>query len=294
MKRLTREIEKYRNKLHENTQGNALKRVLRSLLSASLALILEFLLFVGSLGVQGYVLLGIGVGGVILLLVRYIFIGMCLGLLKVTTLMVDLVNIIGAILNLIMPIVIFAINLFISAFDDITRLIPGAHSIDISPMPSWTSLNTLTKAEYTTALNAIPTACVHFTNPVEVMVYFVQMGLHGPVCTSVRYLYPIPWAFDILTRTLSWMYHGSAVPNEHDPRANCAFDASVTVYDTICASFGIGYVMIWVFLPMAALFMYLVFSFSSLGQLIGASLRIAYMAVVSAFDHVIITLDSLL
>jgi len=294
MKRLTREIEKYRKKLQESNQGNALKRVLRSLLSASLALILEFLLFVASLSVQGYVLLGIGMGGIILLLVRYIFIGMCLGLLKITALMVDLVNIVVAILNLLMPIAIFAINLFISAFDDIARILPLFHSIDISTIPSWTTLKTLTKAEYTTALNAIPSACVHFTNPVEVMVYFVQMGMHSPVCTSVRYLYPIPWAFDILVHTLSWMYHGSAVPNEHDPHANCTFDASVTVYDTICASFGIGYVMVWIFLPMAALFMYLVFSFTSLGQLIGAGLRLAYMAVVSALAHTVVALDSLL
>lgn len=290
---MRRELEKYRKKLQENTQGNVLKRVLRSILSASLALILEFLLFAASLGVQGYVLLGIGVGGAILLMVRYIFIGMCLGLLKVTTLMVDLVNIVVSLLNLLMPIFTFAINLFISAFDDIARLVPLFHSIDISTIPSWTTLNTLTKAEYTTALNAIPTACVHFTNPVEVIVYFVQMGMHSPVCASVRYMYPIPWAYEILVDSLSWMYHGSAVPNEHDPHANCADDASTTVYDTICASFGIGYVMIWIFLPMAALFMYLMFSFTSLGQLIGAGLRIAYMAVVSALAQTVIVLDSL-
>ena len=293
MNRLTRELGKYKKKIQEaDPTASFLTRSLRKILSASLALILEFLLFVASLGIQGYVLLGIGIGGIILLLVRYIFIGMCMGLLKITTLMVDLVNIVVFVLNAIMPIVIFAINLFISAFDDIARIVIGFKSIDIPTIQPWKTHTTVSKAAYTTALNAIPSACVHFTNPVEVMVYFVQMGMHSKMCASVRYLYPIPWAFEAMVHMFSWMYRGSAVPNEHDPHSNCAYESPTTAYDTICASFGIGYVMIWIFLPMAIVFMYLTFSFTSLGQLIGTTCSLVYKAVVLALSQIVVALDS--
>lgn len=300
MQRLTAKVKELHHETNEelhDIQNDPVqfevKKILLRLLSASLALILEFLLFIASLSVQGYILLGIGMGGIIIVLIRYIFIGMCLGLLKISTFIVDLLNIVVVILNFLMPMVVFVINQFISAFDDIARLIPLFHSLDIPTIPAWTAKNTVSKAAFTTTLNAIPLACTHFITSGEVLVYFVQMAMHTPACAAVRYLYPDPWAYAIAQSSLSWMYRGSAKPDMHDPRANCAHGSSMDVYETICASLGIGYVMIWVFLPMAIFLMYLMFSLTSLGQLVGATLQLTYKVVVSALAHMTVALDSL-
>lgn len=107
-------------------------------------------------------------------------------------------------------------------------------------------------------------------------VYFSRLALHSVTCPAVRWLKPLPWAFNGGAAALGWTYFGSAAPDTNDPHANCGAIGSNAVYDTVCASMGLGFVILVIILPLFLFFSLWVYTYSSVGTLIVDGIYVEY------------------
>jgi hypothetical protein len=277
------------------TFGKKLRWVLLSMLRAALGLTIGVLLFLISLGLQVYVLVAILMGGGLWVGMRYIAIALCTPLLLDVAPLTDDLNVVIRGLNLVMPSITVVMNAVINMFDvvsgDVEKLL-GLHPLDVPDLPEYTQRGLVSRAQVTYALTTIPVTCRNYATAGEVFVYFSRLALHTVTCPAVRWLKPLPWAFNGADTMLGWTYFGSAAPDPNDPNANCDAVDGNFVYDTVCASMGFGFVILVIVLPLFLFFSLWVYTYSSVGTLVADGIYIAYEFVAKGLGYFVLALDT--
>lgn len=287
-----------RNDIH--TEGNiyssGIKWVLVMSLLGGLKLVVGILAFLVSLSMTGFVIVLLFGGGWLLVLVRFLIIWMCEPLRDNVGLLTDVINIIVKAINLFMPIYTTItdteINILNEDLDAIERVF-HVQPINVPVIPQYKPIATVSKAELIRVFTTIPIVCTKYDTMPSVVVFFTRLGLHSITCPAVLISYADPTLYDDAMAISSWTMFGSAAPFPSIPGDNCNGINNLTVYDTVCATMGFGYVMVFLLTPMALIFMLLVFTYSGLFDLTRAMAYYAYLMLRLGVTKLVFLLDEL-
>lgn len=283
---------------HIAKEHSGLYSLFISTLAAVVQLIFGVVLFLFTIvtGLQGWTLLFLFGGALLLIGVRDIVIAFCIWASQHVLILYDAINVIIRVMNILFPVLTFAINVLITGFDDIVSEIESLlhlHKAVIPAIPAYTQVSIISRQALANTFTQVPLTCARYDSADDVVSYFIKLGLHDYTCPIVRYWSPTAWMYHLLESTLSWTYSGSAMPYVNDPGANCAARSNFGVYDTFCASLGFGYVVLYLGV-FALCFMVFLFTYGSIFRLIWYSIRLASIIIYFLVGSVIISLDAVL
>jgi hypothetical protein len=237
--------------------------------------------------------------GVVFVAARWMILLLCPIILKLT---VPIVIIINALLVAFVVIVDTAItaldaymmylNEIITVINDLDKVFTGHKLTNFSfTLVKWIKIKTITYTEFANTIKALPPTCANFDSMPKILSFFMKYGLHSYTCPMVRFLWPLPSFYDMLEGVLGWSYYGDAMPNVFKDGANCVADESITVYDSICASMGIGYLFIEFFFPALILFIVVFTIGAGVLRLLRASSYTLYLGTEALVSAVVLLLD---
>lgn len=285
-----------KSKKSDSFYSSGIKWVVTMALLGALKLVIGILAFLVSLSLTGFIIVLLFMGGWLLVLARFLFIWACEPLRDDASLIVGAIDIVIRILNLFMPI-------FTDGFDTTVNLINEdlnaiekvfhVKQINVPVIPQYKSAADVSKAAFIKTFTQIPIVCTRYDTMPEVVIYFLRVVSHDLTCPAALIAYSSPSLYEDTETSLSWSYFGSAEPFPDVPFDNCNGYNNVTVYDTICATMGFGYVMIYLLTPMAIIFMLLVFTYSGLVDLFRAVMYYSYMVLRFLMTKLVFFLDTL-
>lgn len=276
--------------------SSGIKWVVTMALLGALKLVIGILAFLVSLSLTGFIIVLLFAGGWLLVLVRFFIIWACRPLRDDASLIVGAIDIIIRLLNLFMPIFISGfdttVNIVNEDLNTIERLL-DMKQINVPVIPPYRTIASISTAAFIKTFTQIPVVCAKYNTMPDVVVFFSRLALHDLTCPAVLIAYSSPDLYDGSEASLSWSYFGSAEPFPDTPYDNCDGVNNITVYDTVCATMGFGYVMVYLLTPMAIIFMLLVFTYSGLIDLFRATAYYSYMLLRFTTTKLVFLLDNL-
>ncbi len=237
--------------------------------------------------------------GGVFIAARWLILLMCPLLLQLTVPIVIIINalLVGFVVVVdaaisALDIVMTGLNDVIGVINDLDRVFTGHKLTDFSfPLVKWIKIPQITYSEFSNTIKALPPTCTKFDTMPKIMLFFMRYGLHDYTCPTVRFLWPAPTFYGILEALLSWTYYGDAMPNPSKAGANCVGSQSITVYDSICASMGIGYLFTEFFFPSIVVFIVAFAIGTGVIRLLRASLYTLYLATEVGLGVAVLFLD---
>lgn len=259
----------------------------------SITLACDFVLWAWA---EGFLLL-FGVG---LVLLRNLFLALCPLLLRQYKFFTAIVNAVLVFMEVGVDVVITVvdyimviINVVIKILNTISSITGHGKLINFSfKLIHWIKIDTLSYSQIKDALTALPPTCLSYNTSAKVMEYFIQFGLHDYTCPLIRYFYPT-WLYPMFKFFLGFTIYGSAEPTLFDPNKNCAAQGETGIYTTICASMGLSFVILDVFV--AILFIMIIVQNLGAGLLKFGNVAVYFLYVVveEADDVVLMTMAHL-
>lgn len=204
----------------------------------------------GKIVTNGLLLVAVAGIGLALVLFRVLFMESCPWLAKHASLAAALAD---GIMDWIW--LMFAeIKLIITAIIDAVRVIEGKHvkKFTIKGPPKKLSVHKVREF-----LLHFPVRCHDFEwGRAQLIQWPLQKMLNEAICPVLRYLWPlrydVPWIYNVADAVLGW---ASFDPNPIGPDGNnCKPDSDD---NWVCVAFGVGYIVLEVFLPLLILFVFL-------------------------------------
>lgn len=171
------------------------------------------------------------------------------------------------------------INVVIDMINDLDTLFTGHKLTNFQfHLLKFPKIPLITYSEFSNALKTIPPTCKNFDSMYKIISFFMRYGLHEYTCPLVRVLWPLPSFYSMADAILGWTFYGSANPFPYGADSNCNGDGKVTLYDSICAGLGIGYVFLEFFLPIIILFIFLSVIGKGVSRLLSAMFYSIYVS----------------
>lgn len=151
-------------------------------------------------------------------------------------------------------IIVLFIDAAITVVDAIIKLEKFFGAKPTNNMVKFVGFKLFTVSEVKNELIFILNTCQPYDNAYTVISHSIKRAAHKPVCALVRYTYPSSWVYTMASGSLSWLYFGSAEPdNTHAalPDMNCELPPGQEgqYIPAVCAALGAGYVILEIVLP---------------------------------------------
>lgn len=209
----------------------------------------------------------------------------------INALLVGFVVVVDAAISAL-DIVMTGLNDVIGIINDLDRVFTGHKLTSFSfPLVKWIKIPQITYSEFANTIKALPPTCTKFDSMPKIVVFFMRYGLHDYTCPVTRFLWPAPTFYAILETLLSWTYYGEAMPNTFKAGANCVGSQTITIYDSICASMGIGYLFTEFFFPSIVVFIVVFAIGVGVLRLLRASLYTFYLSIEVVLGVAVLFLD---
>lgn len=261
--------------------------IIKNVAIGSVDVAIGFVLAVVLTALKLYALWPLFVYGIAFLGFRWLFLLACPILLELTVPIVIIINAIliacqivvdGAILYI--DLIMTEINLVIDLINDADEFFGGHKLTNFQfHLLKFPKIGQITYSEFSNALKTIPPTCKNFDSMYKIVSFFMRYGLHEYTCPLVRVLWPLPSFYQVAEGILGWTYYGSANPFPYGGDTNCNGNGQVTIYDSICAGLGIGYVFLEFFLPIIVLFIVLTVIGKGMSRLLSAMFYSIYVSV---------------
>ena len=233
-----------------------------------------------------YALWPLAVYGGALVAFRWLFLLACPVLHELTVPIVIIINALLVGFMIIVDAAIAAIDIIIEAVNGIVDIVNSLDKLFTGHKATNFQLHLvkfpktplITYTEFSNAIKTIPPTCKNFDSVFKIISFFMRYGLHEYTCPLVRVLWPLPSFYQAAEGLLSWTYYGSANPYPYGSESNCNADGQVTIYDSICAGLGVGYVFLEFFLPVIILFIVLSIIGKGVGRLLSATFYTIYIS----------------
>lgn len=233
---------------------------------------------------------------------RWLFLKACPILLDLTVPIVIIINSLLAAFMFIVDTAIVALDFTMDVVNGIVDLVNAADKLFTGhkatnfqfTLVKFPNVPLITYSEFQNAIKTLPPTCAKFDSVFKIVGFFMQYGLHSYTCALVRVLWPLPNFYSSMETLFGWTYYGTAVPTPFTPDANCGADASVTVYDGICAGLGIGYLFVEFFFPIIVVFIVVSTIGKGLYRLLSTTLFTIYVSLDSLFALSVLLFDVLI
>lgn len=94
-----------------------------------------------------------------------------------------------------------------------------------------------------------PVVCARYDSVFDIIAGSFRLAVGKPLCETLRYLYPVPWLYDLASGTLGWASLDPA-PLPDRTQSNCEGDPDEIVF---CMGLGSGYVLLEFLVPVVIL-----------------------------------------
>lgn len=167
------------------------------------------------------------------------------GIIFTRLLLAEAGGIIAAFASALVPI----LTLSIDAFDIIDGVI-NFLTAGIAHLPTFPLLDPTAffKDGWVDRISNVETECVKFTTWQETLGFFLGQLTKDNLCVFLRYIEPVPWLYNILHGALDWV---TVDPTPAPDGGNCEDNAT----EWFCASLGLGYVIVYLLIPLLLVFL---------------------------------------
>jgi hypothetical protein len=241
----------------------------------AVALVVSFPAKLLLFGVLLLYLLGLGL---ILIVVRYLF------MLLLPTLIQFAVPL-TALIDYFEIIIVAFVDAAIGVVNSIIEIIDVLSGKSTNNMVHYVGFKLFTVDQVRSELKFILENCMYDTDAFKVLGNVALSVTQKPVCSAMRYVYPSRWLYAASVSIAGWLYEGSAVPDvspSHDDNANCGFHVASGYIPPVCAALGSGYVLVEMVVPLYLLIILHSAIGVTLWVFLWGALQLGYVAVKAA------------
>lgn len=132
--------------------------------------------------------------------------------------------------------------------EDVVDAVAAIFGANLSP-PRFVPIKFVNVDTLRRMLVEAPVACARYDSVFDIIAGSFRLAVGKPLCETLRYLYPVPWLYDLASGVLGWASLDPA-PLPDATQSNCKGDPDEIVF---CMGLGSGYVLLEFLVPVVIL-----------------------------------------